>query len=110
VSHTATFWLFFVASALNKRLTRLDHFFNGVRQRFARAPLRQTVCRLSRRETECSCQKTFRAPTRVVRRATHRLPQMGGEASTRVARVWVVEAGEASRSALATRIDWRVAV
>ncbi|HWT35795.1 MAG TPA: hypothetical protein VN289_05900 [Paraburkholderia sp.] len=93
--HTARFWLFFVASALNVRLTRLNHYFNGARERWVCAHLRQTVCRLSRRGVRCSCQKTFCAPSFVVRQPTHRLPQMGGEGSTQAADLRTYEAGEA---------------
>jgi hypothetical protein len=57
VSRAATFWFFFVASALNERLTRFNHFFNGARQRFARAHLRQTVCRLS--HAQASAHRMF---------------------------------------------------
>ena len=77
VFHTARFSLFFVAIALSVRITRLNRFFNGARGRWVCAHLRQTVCRLSRRGVRCSCQKTFCAPSFVVRQPTHRLPQMG---------------------------------
>ena len=36
--HTATFRLFFVAGASNRRLIHFNHFFNGERQRVACAP------------------------------------------------------------------------
>jgi len=41
VFHTATLWFFFVASALIERPTYFNHFFNGARQRLARAHLPQ---------------------------------------------------------------------
>ena len=95
VFHTATFWLLFVASALNKRVTCSHHFFNGTRQRVACAHLRQTVCRLSRREARCSCPKTFRALTFVMRQPTQSLPQGGGDGLIAPALVRVCGAGEA---------------
>ena len=79
VFHTPALRFFFVASASNARLTRFNHSFNSIRHRLTCAHLRQTVCRLSRREARCACQKTFCAPTFVVRQATHSLPQRGRE-------------------------------
>ena len=95
IPHAATLWFFFVARAPDTRLTPFNHFFNGARQRFARAHLRQTVCRFSRCNTRCSCQKTFCARTLVARQATHSLPQGGRDSLPVLAGVRVSGAGEA---------------
>jgi hypothetical protein len=57
--------------------------------------LRQTVCRFSRCNTRCSCQKTFCARTLVARQATHSLPQGGRDSLPVLAGVRVSGAGEA---------------
>jgi len=102
VFHSATCQLFFVASALIKRVTCSHHFFNGTHQRFVSAHFRQTVCRRSHREARCSCQKTFCAPTCAARSPTHRLPQRGREGSACLTAIRVLEVGEASHRGLAT--------
>jgi len=109
VFRTATFYFVFVASALNKRLTRFNHFFTGARQRLTCAHLRQTVCRFSHHEcrrTECFLARTTRFTPR---KPTHSLPQEGRDGSRRLEFVWVCEADEARMSALAPEATWNVA-
>jgi len=77
------------------RRTYFNRFFNGARQLLSCAHLRQTVCRFSRREARCSCQKTFCAPTSAVRQPTHSLPQGGRHELRRLAVVWMYGAGGA---------------
>jgi hypothetical protein len=108
IIRAATLYLAAVASAFTKRLTRSTHPYVSQLRQTITAPLRQTVCWFSRLEAQCSCQKTFCAPTFVVRKPTHSLPQMGaGEATTRAAEE-VFEAGEAYNRALATNMRQNV--
>ena len=93
--HAATLLSSIVASAFDKRLTHSNHFFKGPRQRTAGAPLRQTVCRFSCREAQCSCQKNILCPDLRGATTDTQFAARGRDGLVRLAVLRAHEAGEA---------------